>query len=412
MIYAGAVSLLESIAYETLKTLSLAAPFLLFGLLVAGLLHVLLPSSAIQRWMGRPGMGGVTLAALVGVPLPVCSCGVVPISVEMRRKGASTPASLSFLTTTPESSIDSILFTWGLMGPVMAIARPIAAFATAILGGTLAILFPPEETAAADGAAREDDGCEDGGCEDGGCRNGGCASVVDRRSAESLAALGAWWRGLFGRRKPGEAAPGLWRGVLRPALSYGFVELLDDLAFWLILGVLLAGVVGAAVPADLAERGLGSGLLPMLALLAVGVPLYMCASASTPIAAALMAKGVGPGAALVFLLAGPATNVATLVLLGRTFGRRFVQIYLVSVVVGALAAGLALDALVVHFGLEISLPAGTAGESALAVVEWASMAILGGLLLASLWRGSGRKGWLELKSGFIGLLPRAAARRG
>jgi uncharacterized membrane protein YraQ (UPF0718 family) len=130
---------LEATADATFETFYLAAPFLLFGLVVAGLIHVLLPTAVIERFLGRPGMAGVAWAALLGIPLPVCSCGVVPISVEMRRKGASRPASLSFLVTTPESSIDSILFTWGLMGPVMAVARPLAAFLTAILGGAWAI---------------------------------------------------------------------------------------------------------------------------------------------------------------------------------------------------------------------------------------------------------------------------------
>lgn len=411
--------LLRSIALGTFETLLLAAPFLLFGLLVAGLIHVLLPASLIERWLGRPGMSGVAMAALVGVPLPVCSCGVVPITVEMRRKGASTPACLSFLTTTPESSIDSILFTWGLMGPVMAVARPIAAFFTAVLGGALAILFPSEEPIEEPQESCSDDLCADDGCAGDVCAGdvragdvcGGdsCGGLGDDKAAQGLAALAAWWNGMLGRRRGDETPPGVWRKVVRPALRYGFVELLDDLAFWLLLGVLLAGIVGVAVPADLAERGLGSGILPMLLLLVIGIPIYMCASASTPIAAALMAKGVGPGAALVFLLAGPATNVATIVLLSRTFGRRFVQLYLLSVVAGALAAGLALDALVVHLGLGIVLPSGAAGESAFAVVEWVSFAVLVVLLIASLWRGSGRTGLRELKSGFAGLLPRLSS---
>ena len=427
------MSLLQDIAFEAVRTLFLAAPFLLFGLLAAGFLHVLLPTSVIQRWMGRRGLSGVAMAAAVGVPLPVCSCGVVPISVELRRKGASEPASLSFLTTTPESSIDSIFFTWALMGPVMAVARPIAAFFTALLGGVLAIAYLPgrdrpgrdrpgrarpgrveraapepeeetdEEPAAACGCSPED---------------GGEALSYEHAPA-ALAALEAWWRGLgrgagprnAGPRKGGPGAAGLWREVVRPALRYGFGELLDDLAFWLLLGVLLAGVLGAVLPADLAARGLGTGLAPMLLMLAVGVPLYMCASASTPIAAALLAKGISPGAALVFLLAGPATNAATLVLLGRTFGRRFIRIYLVSVVAGALLAGLALDALAAAFAWRVSTPL-VAGEAApFGLLEWLFFLLLAALLAASLWRGAGRRGWRELADGFAGLLPGDGDRR-
>ncbi len=392
------------VAFETLRTFYLAAPFILFGLLMAGLLHVCLPESVIQRFMGRPGMRGVTWAALVGVPLPVCSCGVVPISVELRRKGASQASSLSFLTTTPESSIDSILFTWGLMGPVLAVARPVAAFFSAVLGGGLAILVLDEAEPKPAGEVGEDacSSAEGGSC----ATDDACSpSLSHPQAATALLAL----RGLFGRRPAdGEERPGVWKALVRPTLRYGFVELIDDLAFWLVLGVLLAGLLGALMPADLGAWGLGEGILPMLLLLVVGVPLYMCASASTPIAAALLAKGVSPGAALVFLLAGPATNAATLVLLTRTFGRRFVGVYLASVVTGALVSGLALDAVIVRFSLEIAMPLRAPGESALTVLEWAAVALLGTLVAMSFRRGSGRTGLRELKESFTSLLPRRA----
>ncbi|MCP4661466.1 MAG: hypothetical protein GY856_39180, partial [bacterium] len=234
------MNLLQEIVLESLRTLFVASPYLLFGLVAAGFLHVLLPTSTIQRWMGRPGLSGVVRAALVGVPLPVCSCGVVPISVEMRRKGASPPASLSFLITTPESSIDSILFTWGLMGPVMAIARPIAAFFTATLGGVLAIAYLPD-----DPAPPPEEPPEEGETCDASC------SVSHPEAPEALTALRSWLRELFrGRSEGQEGGADLWKTVIKPALRYAFVELLDDLAFWLLLGVLLAGVLGAAMPDD------------------------------------------------------------------------------------------------------------------------------------------------------------------
>ncbi len=407
----------------------LAAPFLILGLGVAGFLHVLLPSSLIQRWMGRPGLSGVTLAALIGVPLPVCSCGVVPISVELKRKGASAPSSLSFLTTTPESSIDSIFFTYALMGPILAIARPIAAFFTAFIGGVMAIAYLPEDddAVAKPGSLKEDSAAESSAAEDIDC---GCHhdhghdhgdgdhehshGIGYAQSPEALAALRSLWpRGWRRSASDDTAVPhrGLWRSVIRPALRYGFGELLDDLAFWLIFGVVLAGTLGALLPSDLGDRGLGSGLLPMLMMLAVGIPIYMCASASTPIAAALMAKGISPGAALVFLLAGPATNAATLVLLGRTFSRRFIEIYLASVVLGALIAGLALDALAGYFGWQVLAPL-VEGESALGGGIEAFFAVLLSLLLIrSLWRGAWKQGMAELRQGFAGAVDVAAWRR-
>jgi len=418
------MSLLQDILFETLRMLVLAAPFLLLGLVLAGFLHVLMPARLIQRWLGEEGLSGVTKAALVGVPLPVCSCGVVPIAVEMRRKGASRPSSLSFLTTTPESSIDSIFFTWGLMGPLMAVARPIAAFLTAVIGGVLAIAYPPlpgekegehhdhEHSHDHDhGEAHEQgDDCED---------HDHSHSLGGEQAEEALAALEAAcsprnWR--LPWRKKAQATdetetPGLWRTLVRPALRYGLAELLDDLAFWLVAGIVIAGVMGALIPADLGDRGLGSGLLPMLLLLVAGIPLYMCASASTPVAAALMAKGISPGAALVFLLAGPATNAATILLLGKTFGRRFIKIYLFSVAVGAVASGVALDVFIGFVGWQVAPPIATGEESGFGLIAWASTVVIVVLLVASFWRGSARQGWRELTSSFSGLAVAPAARR-
>lgn len=402
----------------------LAAPFLVLGLLVAGLLHVLLPERLIQRWMGRKGLSGVSLAALIGVPLPVCSCGVVPISVELKRKGASSPSSLSFLTTTPESSIDSIFFTYALMGPILAIARPIAAFFTAFIGGVLAIAYLPEDED--NEKAGESTGTVDGehvGCShDHGAHNHSdhdhsghdhSHGVSYAHAPAALAAVKSLVPRVLRRTstEPPVAHQGIWKSVLRPALRYGFGELLDDLAFWLLFGVVLAGTLGAILPADLAARGLGSGLLPMLMMLAVGIPIYMCASASTPIAAALMAKGISPGAALVFLLAGPATNAATLVLLGRTFSRRFIEIYLASVVIGALLAGIALDALAGFFGWQVLAPLVEGGDVFGGGLEIAFAILLGLLMARSLWRGAWKQGVAEMRQGFAGMVDWTSWRR-
>lgn len=394
---------LQTFAVESARMLALAAPFLLFGLLTAGLLHVLLPEALILRWMGRRGMQGVCLAALIGVPLPVCSCGVVPITVELRRKGASLPSSLSFLTTTPESSVDSILLTWGLMGPVMAIARPIAAFFTAVLGGTMALGWLPESSTprSALEAPPDADPCSTD------CDDCGTHDLPGEHSDRALAALRTWRRRWFQApfgQLPADAAPGpgLWRGVLRPALRYGFIDLFDDLAFWLLVGILAAGAVATLVPNDLAALGLGGGFMPMILALVIGVPLYMCASASTPIAAALMLKGLGPGAALVFLLAGPATNIATLVLLAKTFSTRFVALYLTSVVAGALLSGLALEAFLTLTGWSLQIPTTEFAAEGLGLLLLASAVLLAVLLVWRLSSGALRSGLRELREGILG----------
>ena len=408
-----------------------AAPYILFGLAVAGLMHVLLPESLVLRWMGAPGLWGVVRAALIGVPLPVCSCGVVPITVELRRKGASRPASQSFLITTPESSIDSIFLTWGMMGPVMAIARPIAAFFTAVLGGILSIASArtvDELSSDRQRLATDETGDDPAAPETHGHGHGhdhshdhdhshGHAVAFAGSARARLAlrrALGLREspplippRGHKGSEKEEEDGEGtqaseqeddetsLWRDLLKPSLRYGFGELLDDLAFWLVVGIGLAGVLAALLPDNLDELGLGTGLLPMIALLVVGIPLYMCASASTPIAAALMLKGISPGAALVFLLAGPATNAATVLQLAATFGRRFVGIYVISVAAGALAAGLLLDALLGDADVTESLR--LSGETAPGPFMVFMALLLAGLLGRSLVRGAWAQGVDELR---------------
>ena len=376
-----------------------ASPYILFGLLVAGLLHVLLPQSLVLRWMGRPGLSGVLRAALIGVPLPVCSCGAVPITVELRRKGASQPAAQSFLITTPESSIDSILLTWGLMGPVMAIARPVAALFTAVLGGVLSIASARsigELTQGPGPSARLASSTEHPHHHDHSHHHHHhdhehTVSYSGSKEARKVV------RDAFSRDPEARADLGrrAWRDLLRPALRYGFTDLLDDLAFWLLGGLVVAGVLTAILPDNLGELGLGSGLLPMLLLLIVGIPMYMCASASTPIAAALLAKGVSPGAALVFLLAGPATNAATLLLLLATFGRRFMKIYLASVVIGSLASALLLDALLA--GTDKALRFAPAEESPGVLSVLLSFLLLG-LIVRSLRRGAWRSGVAELRA--------------
>lgn len=399
------MSLVLSIAQATLDVFLLAAPFLLFGLLMAGLLHVLIPASVIARFLGGGGLGGIARAALLGTPLPVCSCGVVPMTVELRRKGASEASSLSFLITTPESSADSILLTWGLLGPLMAVVRPLAAFGTALLGGlTGTLLFDDSGHR----GVTQGEGCCGEDCNEAGGEESTPRAIEALRRAFSFGhEASETERDLRGSGRPpgadpppGASRPSLWTDVLRPALRYGFVELLDDLAFWLVLGLVIAGILTAVLPADLGARGLGTGLLPMVLVLVVAVPLYLCASASTPIAAALMAKGLSAGTALVLLLAGPATNAATVVPIARTFGRRFVQVYLGAVVVGSLAAGLAFDAFLGLLGWSIVPRLSPDASPIPGVLAWGASLVLFALLAWRLVAGGWRQGLRELRESF------------
>ncbi len=408
----GMLDLLQRIGLETLGAFLTAAPFILLGLIVAGFLHRLLPRKLIERWMGRRGLSGAALASAIGVPLPVCSCGVIPIAVELRNKGASRPSTLGFVITTPESSLDSIVLTWGLMGPIMAVARPVAAFLTAIWAGVLSIAYDRGDVpvcGACGGQAVSDAKHQAEHDHDHGHDHGhghDHAHAITGEAEQTYAALGAWWRQ---RRKAAhgedysELVPGPWSSLISPAFRYAFTDLLDHLVFWLMIGLTAAGILGALLPSDLAERGLGSGLLPMLVMVIAGVPLYMCASASTPVAATLVAKGLSPGAGLVFLLTGPATNVSTILVLRRVFGQRFVVIYLSAIVSAAIGCGLALDWLLVTIGWQIDVLATFSQVGSKSGLEWMSLAVL---LVASIWRlsrGAASRGARELKDDLASL---------
>jgi uncharacterized protein len=283
--------------WTTLREMS---PFLLFGFLVAGLLSVLVKPETVERHLGGRGFWQVFKAAVFGVPLPLCSCGVIPVAASLRRHGASSAATTSFLISTPQTGVDSVMVTLSLLGPVFAVFRPVVAFLSGILGGVLVNVFgyekgaPPEEHPVCTAE---------------------CCSGAESRGG----------------------------GALR-AVKYGFVTLPRDIHQALIVGILVAGAISAAVPDDFFAGILGGGILSMLVMMAVGIPIYVCATASVPIAAALMMKGVSPGAALVFLMTGPATNAATITTVWKIMGRRIAGIYLAAVAVSALAAGLVLDA--------------------------------------------------------------------
>lgn len=382
------------------EMLLIAAPFLLFGMLLAGLLHIVLSRRWIERFMGQRGLLGVVTAAGFGVPLPLCSCSVVPVALTLRRKGASPPASLSFLITAPESGADSIMLTWGMLGPIMAIARPIASFVTALWAGVLTIASNPRDEPAVLAAPDPPQSPAEH------------HHHVHREhtdDAEVIGIRGLWEassRALKSRwiRPDGAAAGAPSLGSIgRDVVRYAFVELADDIAFWMVLGFLAGGVIVAVVPDDLVGD-FGAGPLAMLLLLLVSVPLYICASASTPIAAALVAKGVSPGAALVFLLAGPATNMATIVLLTKQFGSRFISVYLSAIVTASLACGLALDGLLGVLGWRINAIVATQQAGSAGALQWLSALVLLSVLVWRLASGAARQGVADLKGNVEALL--------
>lgn len=275
------------------------SPYLLFGLVVAGVLHVLVPARVIRRHLEGKGWGPIFKAALAGVPLPLCSCGVIPVAEHLRREGAGRGATLSFLASTPSTGVDSILATSGLLGPVFAVLRMAYAFVAGLLAGVLTERFGTPLPAAAPGTV-------------------GCAPAEPTQLTGFVAKA-------------------------RAGLKHGFEDVLLGMRGWLWIGIVAGGVLSWALPEDLFAGALGNPVLSYLAMAAIGVPLYVCATGSLPIAAALLAKGLSPGAALVFLAVGPATNTATIGFVAKSFGRRTLAIYLGSLVGVAFAFGAAID---------------------------------------------------------------------
>lgn len=321
------------------------APYILLGFLIAGVMHAFVPQRSISRHLAGTGLGSVGKAALFGIPLPLCSCGVLPAAIAMRRGGASRAASTSFLLATPQTGVDSIAATWSLLGPAFAAVRPVAALVTAITGGY----------AVGRGEKKEEDQAAE-------CRVG---EETDGRQPT------------FGAR-------------CVEALRYGFVDLVGSIGAWLVAGLIIAAIITVYVPADafavLGERP----ILSMLAVLVISVPMYVCATGSIPIAMSLMLKGLSPGTALVLLMAGPAVNFASYALVSREMGRRAAVTYLCSIIAGAILFGVAVDYLLPAswFALPAGMTASCHGEGAtLDIFSAGCAALLAGLLFVGLVRG-------------------------
>lgn len=286
------------------------APYLLLGFLLAGLMHAFIPGAVYSKYLAEPNMKSVVRAALFGIPLPLCSCGVLPTAMSLRREGASKGATVSFLIATPQTGIDSIVATYSLMGWSFAIIRPVAALLTAVLGGKVVNVIEGNEGAGVIGGSGES-GC---GCQAGDSCCGGHGK-----------------------------APASFAGKIKEALRYACIDMMASVGKWLVVGLLVAGLITVFVPDTCFEVFKGNSLTSMLLVLSLSVPMYLCATGSIPIAVALMMKGLTPGAALVLLMAGPACSVASVLVVNKVMGRRTLVAYLASIISGALGFGLAID---------------------------------------------------------------------
>ena len=350
------VELLNNIWQVFLDT----AFWLLIGLLAAGFIKSFISEAAMKRWVGGRGLSSILRAALFGAPLPLCSCGVLPAAIGLRRAGASKEATVSFLISTPETSVDSVAVTYALMGPVMAIFRPFAALVNAVGTGLLTTLVTDESLA--EKSAENSRAAVASSC---------CVSTPETTEASCCSEK----QEDTDNHQPDKSGTSKFWQVL----SYAGADLLDDISKWMAFGIVLAGIMLTFIPPDWLAQW-GGGLPAMLVMLVVGVPMYICAVASTPVAAGLLVAGVSPGAVLVFLLVGPATNIASFALLKQELGFRVTLIYLFGLSVISLMMGVLLEWLLLSQQWQIEARVGEAHTMLPGMVSWVSAFIL--ILLA------------------------------
>lgn len=323
-----------------------SAPWLLLGLLLAGLLKIFIPMQWMQKQLGGHGIKTTIKAALLGAPLPLCSCGVIPAAIGLRRAGASKAATTSFLVATPETGVDSITVSYVLLGPFMATVRPIAAIISAIVAGLLVgrddILENKDAQSSGNTLKAPAQGAHKSCC--AGAKKIACTPATDNNKNESAPCAADDIASEFKER-------GILTRIAK-GLHFAGTDLVDDITVSLLIGLFFAALVQTYLPADFMVEW-GDGLLAMLVIVIISIPMYICATASTPIAAGLLLAGVSPGAVLVFMLAGPATNIATITVVAKELGKRALWAYLGGVLSVALLSGILVNYLVATFAFTV-----------------------------------------------------------
>lgn len=282
---------------EIINLINEMSPFLLLGFLLAGVMKAFVPTILYQKYLSKNRFSSVINATLIGIPLPLCSCGVLPTAMGLHRQGASKGATTSFLIATPQTGVDSIIATYSLLGLPLAIIRPIAAIVTSIVGGSLVNIFDKDKN-------------------------------IELEVKEN---------------KCSDANKTTLKEKLLITIKFAFVEMMQDIGKWLMIGLIIAGAITLIVPESFFATFANNSLLSILLVLLFSIPMYLCATGSIPIAVALMLKGLSPGAALVLLMAGPAINAASILVLNKVLGRKVLTIYLFSIISGAIAFALCID---------------------------------------------------------------------
>ena len=314
-----------------------ASPWLLLGLLIAGLMKAWVPTKILNKHLGG-GSKSIIKAALIGAPLPLCSCGVIPVATELKRSGASSPATSAFLVATPETGVDSVSVSYAMLGPIFAIYRPITAILSAILTGFLVATFQKndkESISSTDGIAPKKSSC---------CGSKNKTPILETSAETSIPEPIPTKKTTSccaseGPQKNTEDSP-VAKTLL--GVKYAATQLIDDLILWLLVGLIFATLVLTFLPEDFL-LSYGSGLTAMLMMIVISIPMYICATASTPIAAGFILAGLSPGTALVFMMAGPATNISTLGVIKNEMGSRVLACYLAGITLSSIAFGSLLD---------------------------------------------------------------------
>jgi len=333
-----------------------ASPWLLLGLLIAGLMKSWVPTKILSKHLGK-GNSAIVKAALIGAPLPLCSCGVIPVATELRRSGASAPATASFLVATPETGVDSVSVSYALLGPIFAVYRPFAAIMSAVITGLLVSTVSNEKVKAPVQDKVKSSCCSSTTVKEetiepvakksccstnaatqkiapkpvvSSCCSNSNADVINDVSliTSSAYTYNSFIKNFIKKTKTG--------------VYYAATKLIDDIIVWLAIGLMFAAIVKTFLPEEFL-LSYGSGLPAMLLMIAISIPMYICATASTPIAAGFIMAGLSPGTALVFMMAGPATNISTLGVIKNEMGGAVLIRYLFGVAVCAISFALMLD---------------------------------------------------------------------
>ena len=394
---------------EILLLINEMSPYLLLGFLLAGLMHAFIPGRYYTRFLSKPTLGSVINAAIFGIPLPLCSCGVIPTAMSLRKEGASRGAVTSFLIATPQTGIDSIIATFSLMGVPFAVIRPIAALITAVLGGWMVNTFVSlrdrrAHREMAEGTIVKTEETET-------CT---CHCHCHENKAESCCTEGDSDDHHHHHHHSGEhhhhsshhrhsshhhhsssaschchdrKIPNTIGGKIVEALRYAFLDMMSDIGKWLVIGLVVAGLITIYVPDEVFTIFKDNTMASMILVLIISIPMYLCATGSIPIAVVLMLKGLTPGAALVLLMAGPACNMASILVIRKGLGFRTLVIYILSIVIGAVFFGCLIDWLqysgMIDFTSRVSqtmeIKEGGAG-----IIKWTSTIVLTLLLLFNL----------------------------